>query len=153
MRLYYWFVVDSLHLLLLIWTSHRIFLLPVLGWRMRFYSDFITSRTRRFWQDLKRWSFTWVSFIVVIVISIVVHSLRYIYNSIFRYSKKGRWYFWVVLLIETGIFWTNYGTVSFTLDVIFLYWDCGLYLKCAHSCPNPDRFWQPVRISTNIVNK
>ena len=144
---------DLLLLLFLIWTSHRFFLLPVLGWHMRFYSNFITSHTKRFWQDLKYWSFAWVSFIVVIVIAIVVDSFLYIYKSIFRSSMKCCWYVWVVLLIETCIFGTNYGTVSLTLDVIFLYWDFVLSLKCAHSGPNPDRFWLPVNISSNIVNK
>ena len=153
MRLYYWFVIDLLHLLLLIWICHRLFLLPVLGWHMRFYSNFITSHTKRFWQDLKRLSFTWVSFIVIIVIAIVVDSLLYIYKSIFRSSMKCRWYVWVVLLIETCIFWTNYGTVSITQDVIFVYWYFGLSSKCAHSGPNPDQFWLPVNISANIVNK
>ena len=86
---------------------------------MRFYSNFITLLTKRFWQDLKRLSYTWVSFIVVIAIAIVVDTLLYVYKSIFRTSIKCRWYVWVVLLIETCIFWTNYVTVSLTLDVIF----------------------------------
>ena len=100
----------------------------------------------------KIWN-TWVSFIVVIVIAIVVDSFLHISKSIFWSSMKCCWYVWVMLLIETCIFWTNYGTVSLTLDVIFLYWDFGLSLKCACSGPNPDRFGLLVNICANIVNK
>ena len=57
---------------------------------MRFYSNFITLLIKRFWQDLKRLSFTRVSFIVVIAIAIVVDSLLYVYKSIFRSSMKCR---------------------------------------------------------------
>ena len=54
--------------------------------------------------------------------------------------------FGLVLLIETCTFWINYGTVSLTLK-------SDLSLKCAHSGPNTDRYWLPVNISANIVNK
>ena len=94
------------------------FLLSMLGCHVRFYSNLITSYTKGFWQDLTRWSFTWVSLLPLLMLpsSLIVSFI-----------------FGVVLLIETCIFWTNCRTVSLTLDVFSLYWNLGLPLKCVHS--------------------
>ena len=64
------------------------FPLSMLWWHVRFYSNFITSYTKGFWQDLMRWSFTWVSFIAAIAVAIVVDSFLYLYKSIIQSSIK-----------------------------------------------------------------
>ena len=62
-------------------------------------------------QDLTRWSFRRVSFIVVIVVSIVADSLLYLYKSIIQSSLHCCWYF-------------QSGAPNRNLFVLDKLWDC-----------------------------
>ena len=109
------------------------FLLSMLGWHVRFYSNFITSRTKGFWQDLTRWSFIWVSFIAIIDVAIVVDSFLYLWS----------------------------GAPNWNLYILDKLQDCYSYTRCFFSLLKPWlifemctlRFWRPVNISANFVSK
>ena len=123
------------------------FLLSVLGWHVRFYSNFITSHAKRFWQDLTRWTFTWVSFIAVIAFAIIVDSFHYLYKSIIRSSMKCC-YVWS-------------GAPNWNLYILDKLWDCYSYTRCILSLLKPWLifemcsllFWLPVNVNANFVSK
>ena len=132
MRLYYWFIIDLLHLLLLIWTCHRFFCCQCLGGMfvsIQTSSLHVPKAFGRIWHAGLLHEFLLLP-LLLLPSSLIVF---FIFINLLSDLQWNAVMFGVVLLIETWIFWTNCGTVSLTLHVFCLYWNLGLSLKCAHS--------------------
>ena len=132
MRLYYWFIIDLLHLLLLIWTCHRFFCCQCLGGMfvsIQTSSLHVPKAFGRIWHAGLLYEFLLLP-LLLLPSSLIV---SFIFINLLSDLQGNAVMFGVVLLIETCIFWTNCGNASLTLDVFVFIETYGLSLKCSHS--------------------